>query len=145
MSKQYSLVCRPKKWISEPDLKKHYSNDLDLHVYENDGQVVSNFELMCGAIDDAIHARYLESVLDDAGEVEAGRVEWVEEETEGWLFWIRSNEVTFEGKFDQGSGGKVSLEQFKLAVSTFRDFLNDPKRDPIEVPFPDGDGRQQVN
>lgn len=100
-------------------------------------EIDPEYELMCAAIDDAIHSRYLEAVLNDIVDVESGRIEVIEEETEGWLFWIRSSSVTFEGKFDQGSGGEVTLAQFKFAVSTFRDFLNDPERKPVEVLFPE--------
>ena len=137
MKNCFFLLCCPKQWISDPSQGKHYSIDFDLHVLNSERRVEPRFETMCAAIDDAIHARYLQAVLDDIDDVESGRIEVIEEETEGWLFWIRSKAVTFEGKFGQGSGGDVTLKQFKLAVSTFRDFLNDPERKPVEVPFPD--------
>lgn len=136
MKSDFLLVCCPKQWISDPSLGKHCSVDVDLHVLNGERRVEPRFELMCAAIDDAIHGRHLQAVLDDIAEVESGRSEVVEEETEAWLFWIRSEAVTFEGKFNQGSGGDVTLEQFKLAVSTFRAFLNDPERKPVEVLFP---------
>jgi hypothetical protein len=100
-------------------------------------QVVPEYELMCGAVDDAIHERYLKALLEDIEALESGISERADEETESWEFRIGRNGVHFEGKFDQGVGGHVSLAQFKLAVETYLRFLNDPERRPIDVVFPD--------
>ncbi len=99
--------------------------------------IIPQYEFMCAAVDDAIHAKYLAAELDDILQIELGRVDEIEEETEGWLFWMNRNGVRFEGKFNQGEGGQVSLAQFKLAVETYLRFLQDPERKPIEVAFPD--------
>ncbi len=53
-----------------------------------------------------------------------------------WYTYISQSGVRFEGQYDQGEGGEVSLEQYKLAVETYVRFLSDPEHKPIEVVFP---------
>jgi len=111
---------------------------LSRHIYVVNGdQALPRYEFMCAAIDDAIHDRYLTAVLEDIRKIESGTNSEIEEETEGWIFWITPLGVRFEGKFDQGTGGQVTLAQFKLAVQTYVRFLQDPERKPVEVPFPE--------
>lgn len=94
------------------------------------------YKFMCEAIDDAMDAEVLQAWLVAIEDIQEGRAKEVEKSTEGWAFQISPEGVTFQGEFDQGSGGEVTLEQFKLAVSAFRDFLNDPERKSIEIAFP---------
>ncbi len=98
------------------------------------------YEMMCGAIDDFINAKYAEEVLRDIEEIESGNKEIWKEETEAYTFWMTRQGVTFEFHYGENGpekGGNVTLAQFKLAVQTYLSFLRDPERIPIEVPFPD--------
>jgi hypothetical protein len=132
MEKHWHILrCMPKIRIDG------VSTDYDLHVLTMKAEVVPDYEFMCAAIDDAIHDRYLTAVLEDIRKIESGTNSEIEEETEGWIFWITPLGVRFEGKFDQGTGGQVTLAQFKLAVQTYVRFLQDPERKRVEVPFPE--------
>lgn len=53
-----------------------------------------------------------------------------------WYTLISKAGVRFEGQYDQGEGGEVTLAQFKLAVETYVRFIADPECTPIEVVFP---------
>lgn len=104
------------------------------------GAIEPKYRMMCGAIDDFIHDRYAEAILRDIGEIERGDKEIWEEETEAYIFWLTREGVVFEFQYgDNGpkKGGEVTLEQFKLAVTTYLQFLRDPERRPLEVPFPE--------
>lgn len=106
-------------------------------VVDERGLPCLSYRFMYETIDDAMDAEVLQAWLVAIQDLETGRVEQVEKSTEAWVFQMSPKSVTFESEFGQGSGGKVTLEQFKLAVSTFRDFLNDPERKPVGIPFPD--------
>lgn len=98
------------------------------------------YEMMCGAIDDFIHDRFAEAILKDIEEIETGRSNFIENGTEAYMFWLSSSGVTFEFQYGENGpekGGEVTLAQFKLAVQTYLQFLRDPERKPIEVPFPE--------
>jgi filamentous hemagglutinin len=47
------------------------------------------------------------------------------------------DKVWFEGLYSRGTGGEVSLAQYKLEVQTYLRFLANPERKTIGVPFPD--------
>jgi hypothetical protein len=68
--------------------------------------------------------------------VESG--ESAQEELGGnaWSTYITPQKVWFEGYYNQGEGGEVSLAQYKLAVQTYVRFLSDPEQKCIEVAFP---------
>lgn len=97
------------------------------------------YAMMCGAIGEFIDVEYGESVL---GKVFAAETASEEIEAEGHAYncWLNKEGVTFEFQFGENGpekGGEVTLAQFKLAVQTYLQFLRDPERKPIEVPFPE--------
>jgi hypothetical protein len=91
---------------------------------------------MCSAIEDSIHARYVQAVLKDIASVQCGAKEEIEEETEAWIYKIQRSGVWFEGKFGQGQGSKVSLNQFRFALGAYLQFLRDPQRQQLKMLFP---------
>lgn len=113
------------------------SVDLNLHVLTMQAEIIPRFELMCGAIDDSIDTTYLKEILHDIARIQEREATSIKKETTMWTFLLQIDSVTFEGKFDQRSGGEVSLEQFKLAVETYLKFLSSPERNLIDVVFPD--------
>jgi len=114
------------------------SVDYDLHVLTLKAEVISQYEFMCAAVDEAgIYTAFLNEIMGDIERIEKGHANCVKESTEGWEFEIKPDGVQFDGLYDQGTGGEVSLAQFKLAVRTYLRFLQDPERKPIEVVFPD--------
>ena len=108
-----------------------------IEVVDAMGQPVLEYSFMCSVIGEAIGVKYLRAVMADIESVEASAEKKIEEATEGWVFTLSSIGVHFEGEYGQGSGGDVSLSQFKLAVQTFLQFLGTPGRKPIEVNFPE--------
>lgn len=133
------LICRPKIWITIPEQGKHYSVDLNMHVYREGGEVAPSFELMCAAIDGDIQSAEGSgsTALQDIEWIESGQVDSIDADGNAWIAHIRPDKVWFEGLYNQGEGGEVSFEQYKLAVQTYVRFLADPQRLSIEVPFPD--------
>jgi hypothetical protein len=77
------------------------------------------------------------SMLRGIAEIESGVSTYIEADGNAWIAFITPHEVWFEGLYDQGSGGAVSFRQYKLAVETWIQFLSDPERKPIVVPFPE--------
>jgi hypothetical protein len=133
------LVCRPKVWISIPEQAKHYSTDLNLHVLDQIGGVVEQFELMCESIDDDIQTVEGSgaTTLHHIQQIESGAETLIEADGNAWVTHITREKVWFEGLYSQGEGGAVSLAQYKLAVQTYVRFLADRERKPIEVEFPE--------
>jgi hypothetical protein len=76
-------------------------------------------------------------VLGAVRAIELGQETYIEADGNAWIAFITPHEVWFEGLYDQGSGGAVSFRQYKLAVETWIQFLSDPERKPIVVPFPE--------
>lgn len=102
-------------------------------------RIAAPYALMCAAIDNFINAEYAEEVLRGIAEIEIGNKETCEEGTEAYMFWMSRDGVTFEFQYGENGpekGGEVTLAQFKIAVRTYLQFLRDPERKPIEVPFP---------
>jgi hypothetical protein len=99
--------------------------------------IVPQYAFMCDAVDEAINVRVLQAWLESIEEIEAHLADEIEESTEGWRLFITRDGVRFEGQYEQGYGGHVSLAQFKLAVQTCIQFRKDPERKPVEVPFPE--------
>lgn len=142
MSKESKLPPLTLRCIDGVRINKTYSEDYDLHVITPKAVPVSHYELMCGAIHSLRHDQYVEAVLKEIQEVERGTKDVVEEvtEAEAYIFWLTRGGVSFEFKYGESGpekGGEVTLAQFKLAVQTYLQFLRDPERRPIEVPFPD--------
>ncbi len=102
--------------------------------------IAPQYRMMCATIDNFIHDRYAEAILKDIEEIEKGDKETWEEETETYMFWMTREGVAFEFRYGANGpekGGEVTLAQFKLAVRVYLQFLRDPERKPIEVPFPE--------
>lgn len=128
------LRCAEKIWI-----RQRTSVDFNLHVLTPKAVPVVHYEMMCGAIDEFIDAEYGESVLEKAFAAETTTKE-IEAEGHAYICWLSKEGVTFEFQYGENGpekGGKVTLDQFKLAVHTYLQFLRDPERKPIEVPFPE--------
>lgn len=68
--------------------------------------------------------------------IESGKVDLIEADGNAWVAHITRDKVWFEGLYDQGEGGEVSFEQYKLAVQTYVRFLRDPEHKPAEVELP---------
>lgn len=139
MDQLLRLICRPKTWISIPEEGKHYSVDLNLHIVDTNGDVVSHFELMCTAINDDIQSAEGSgaTALKLIHQIETGEEDRIDADGNAWIAIITRDKVWFESLYSQGEGGEVSLAQYKLAVQTYVSFLADPESKPIEVPFPD--------
>ena len=120
------------RWLAVIDLKQ----PLPAKVWN---QCVLGLRFMCEAINSDIEsaegsgADFLEGIR----RIEAGEVDKIEADGNAWVAHITRQKVWFEGLYSQGVGGEVSFEQYKLAVQTYVQFLADPERKPIEVPFPD--------
>lgn len=69
--------------------------------------------------------------------VEMGELNLADVDGNAWVINITREKVWFEGLYGQGEGGEVSLLQFKLAVQTYLQFLNDPEHKTVEVEFPE--------
>ena len=134
-----NLLCRPGVWVDKPEEGKHYKVDLDLHVFNADGSIEKEFELMCAAIYEDIQtadgsgADFLRGIA----QIESGEVSSIAADGNAWVAHISRDKVWFEGLYSQGEGGEVTFEQYKLAVQTYVRYLADPKAAPIEVPFPE--------
>jgi hypothetical protein len=110
---QHVLGCHPGAWIVKPDEGKHYKVDLDLHVYDKQGNVVREFELMCGASYSDIQtaggsgATFLNGIR----QIEAGETSYIESDGNAWVAYITPDKVWFEGLYSQGEGDEVSFAQ----------------------------------
>jgi hypothetical protein len=118
-------------WIAVIDLNEV----LPKNVWE---QCIGKFHFMCDAIQSDVQsaegsgANFLEGIR----RIEAGEIEKIEADGNAWVAHITRDKVWFEGLYEQGEGGEVSLAQYKLAVQTYVRFLADPELRPIEVAFP---------
>ena len=110
-----------------------------IEVLDQRGQCVERFELMCSAIDGDIQSAEGSGAIAwrDIEWIESGQGDSIDADGNAWIAHIRPDKVWFEGLYNQGEGGEVSFEQYKLAVQTYVRYLADPQRCPIEVPFPD--------
>ena len=128
------LRCIERIWI-----RQRTSVDYDLHVLTPKAVPVAHYELMCGAISEMLE-RDLVWCLEEIRKLESNEIEEVNSSTEGREFYLRKDRpISFKFPYgDNGpeEGGEVSLAQFKVAVQTYLEFLRDPERKPIEVPFP---------
>ena len=110
-------------------------------VVDGEASSVVGYDLMCAVLDRvASSVDDCDSILVDIARIESGMstsagkgldeyaVDFTKEGAEFWFEHAPDGEQI---------GGNVSLGQLKLAVQTFRQFLNDPERKMIEVAFPD--------
>ena len=138
-SQRMRLVCKPGVWITKPEEGKRYKVDLDLHVVNESGVVLDQFELMCAAIYEDIQSAEGSgaTALEEIRSIESGETDQIEADGNAWVAHITRDKVWFEGLYSQGEGGEVSFAQYKLAVQTYVRFLADPEGKTIEVAFPD--------
>lgn len=96
------------------------------------------FRMMCDAIMSDIQnpAGSGKQTLAAILRVEQRQSELEELGGNAWYTHITRDKVWFEGQYSQGEGGEVTLEQFKLAVQTYLQFLEDADHKPIEINFP---------
>jgi hypothetical protein len=115
------------------------SVDFNLHVLTLKACPIERFELMCAAIEGDINHAEADGgpFLDAIRKVESGEVDKIEADGNAWIAHITRDKVWFEGAYNQGIGGEVSLAQYKVAVQAYVRFLSDPERRPVEVPFPE--------
>jgi len=144
----YKLITRMVEYASDANPDKRWSSTF-VGVLPTDSRpkpeigamrsaMLPQYEFMCAALDEAaIYTEFLKEIMGDIERIEKGHANCFKESTEGWEFEIKPDGVQFEGLYDQGTGGEVSLAQFKLAVQTYLRFLQDLERKPIEVVFPD--------
>lgn len=121
------------------------SVDYDLHVLTPKAVPVSDYEIMCGAIS-SFPLHILKSGLEKISQIECYEIQQssIGIDATAAIFDASKAKFWFEFGFsenyvDDGSGeegGEVTLAQFKLAIQTYLQFLRDPERKPIEVPFP---------
>ena len=102
--------------------------------------IAPSYAMMCAAINEFIDMEYGEGVIRQIEQVETYLLNEAEAEGHAYVCWLTREGVTFEfqhGENGPEKGGEVTLAQFKLAVQTYLQFLRDPERKPIEVPFPE--------
>ncbi len=107
--------------------------------------IVPAYAMMCAAIE-AFPECFLESGLEKIAQIERGEIEKSSIGLDATAVIFDARQATFwfefgftENYVDDGhgeEGGEVTLAQFKLAVQTYLQFLRNPDRKPIEVPFP---------
>jgi hypothetical protein len=96
------------------------------------------FRMMCDAImSDTQNAAGAACVMCWIQKVESGELDLADVDGNAWVMNITRDKVWFEGLYSQGEGGEVTLAQFKLAVQTYLQFLEDPEGKPIEIDFPE--------
>lgn len=97
-----------------------------------------SFQMMCHAImGDIQSAAGVACVMNWIRKVESGELDLADVDGNAWVINITRDKVWFEGLYDQGEGGEISLSQFKLALQTYLQFLNDPEHKTVEVEFPE--------
>ena len=110
-----------------------------IEVVDANGKSIPRFDLMCAEIDSDIQNPEGSgaATLKALHRVELGQSATEELGGNAWYVYIARERVWFEGQYNQGEGGEVSFEQYKLAVQTYVRFLSDPDRKPIEIDFPE--------
>jgi hypothetical protein len=128
-----SLLC-----CKRYDLEDRRGLSGTIFVRDAFGVNVISYGLMCEAIDrDIQNSCDVICVMNWIEKVEAGQLDLAGVDGNGWVINITRDKVWFEGLYSQGEGGEVSLSQFKLALETYLQFLNDPERKTVEVEFPE--------
>ncbi|RZI54985.1 MAG: hypothetical protein EOP14_07860 [Pseudomonas sp.] len=121
------------------------SVDYDLHVLTPKAVPVQHYEMMCAVIC-ACPLHILELGIEKIFLIERHEIQQSSIGIDAIAAIFDATKATFwcefgfnENYVDDGNGeegGEVTLAQFKLAVQTYLQFLHDPERKPIEVPFP---------
>ncbi len=108
-----------------------------IFVIDKDGNPCPAYELMCSALDEDVQSAGGSGacVLEWIHRIESGELELADVDGNAWIIYITRDKVWFEGLYEQGTGGPVTLAQFKFAVETYIHFLANPGTKPTEVPF----------
>ena len=89
-------------------------------------------------MDDLHSARVIQdSDLENIRKIESGEVNVIVVSGNAWEVTFTRAGVSFEGLYDQGKGGQVTLQQYKFAVSTYMQMFKDPEHRAIELDFPE--------
>jgi hypothetical protein len=110
-----------------------------LHVEDLMGNVDMRFDYMCETIY-ACGVHTLKRMLSDIEAIQNGDQEMGGGGSDAWGVDFDKNGAVFEFDYapeGEEIGGEVSLAQFKLAVQTYLQFLEDPERKPITIAFPE--------
>ncbi len=136
MNVRYVLRIRPKHKVFVNGEHERWDSTID--VLDAEAKPLSHYFFMTASMDNDIQsaAGSGAATLEGIRQIEAGEVEKIEADGNGWIAHIARDKVWFEGLYSQGEGGEVSFAQYKLAVQTYVRFLADPEHKPIEVPFP---------
>ena len=141
------LIIRATKveHIADADPSKRWLGNW-LEVVPQDAEItrprwricVPEYRLMCDAImSDIQHPEGSgATALEEIRRVESGEEDLVKADGNAWVAYITRDKVWFRGLYDQGEGGEVTFEQYKLAVQTYVRFLSDSQSKPIEVKLP---------
>ena len=146
----YKLVIRTIECTADADpnfkFDWHYIGVIDSNVPSQKtarimwDAIASQYIMMCTAISE-MSERSLLWCLEKIQKLETDEIEEIDSSTEGYEFFLRKNgPIVFEFQYGENGpekGGEVTLNQFKLTVQTYLQFLRDPDRKPIEVPFPE--------
>jgi hypothetical protein len=110
----------------------------NIDVVDKGNLGIHRFDYMCSAIGcDIQHPQGSGAqALEEIRKIESGEAQKIEADGNAWVAHITKERVWFEGLYNQGEGGEVSLAQYKLAVQTYVQFLSDPEQKCIEVAFP---------
>jgi hypothetical protein len=110
-----------------------------LHVEDEKASFQEKFHYMCSTLDNCSN-RTLSRMLSEIEKIEKGELSSGYGGADAWCADYDKEKVLFEddyGREGEEIGGEVSLAQFKLAVQAYLQFLEDPERKPIKVPFPE--------
>jgi hypothetical protein len=131
----YQLKIQPSHSVKEA-LVETWTRTID--ITDESGSFAKKFLLMCAAItDDIQHPQGSGAqALEEIRKIESGEAQKIEADGNAWVAHITKERVWFEGLYNQGEGGEVSLAQYKLAVQTYVQFLSDSEQKCIEVAFP---------
>jgi hypothetical protein len=134
------LRCTGKIWI-----RQRTSVDYNLHVLTPRAVPVPHYEMMCAAID-GFSLNSIESGLEKIDQIERGELQESSTGNDAMAVIFDATKATFWCEFGFSEnfvndglgeeGGEVTFAQFKLVMQTYSQFLRDPERKPIEVPFP---------
>ena len=100
---------------------------------------VAGYDAMCSALMSDIQSAEGSGATILAGirDIESGKTQYIEADGNAHIAFITSHEVWFQNLYIDIDESPVSFRQYKLAVETWVNFLADPERKPIVVPFPD--------
>jgi hypothetical protein len=110
-----------------------------IYVCDDMGQPVLSFDYMCSTIY-TCGCQMLQTMLSDMEAIQNGDQEMGGGGSDAWGVDFDKNGAVFEFDYapeGEEIGGEVSLAQFKLAVQTYLQFLEDPERKPITIVFPE--------